>query len=839
MTERDDGPWQAASVHDDAPGDGDLAGDDPPTTRADDVQRVVLLDRVSGSAPTDFAPRRGDAAAGGVVVVATGADADRVRKLCHAHGLLVPVMATLAVVHDAMSVVVIGEPSPPAPERVVHVVRPALPDDLFVELLRALASGRAIVEPPAATTVASAASTSDPTVVEAARRLASVTDRAAIESITSDVIVGLTSADRAHCLFHDPVTGALWSEARRRGGGDARHAMSGLVGWAAQTGQTIHASPAGDDPRWLQELDDPDGKPQSRLLVQPIIGADRRVHAVLVAVRRWRHADFSDREQQALAAFAALAGPALDLAIAASQAPSQSPPRSQSPAQSPPRTPRSTLPGAMGPAPAMSPSSKSAVVVTPRAASDSRPPPVTARAGSGTAPIPIVGKRPAASLVPLVEEATRVDESTLDEPRPDERYSSESITSLPSPPSIARPGAPRPPSADPRSGPIAVAGSDDRQVPTADERSGRIPLAGKPAPVTDKRSGPVPLAAKRSGAARAATGSDARTDKHRRHQTSRGRATSEPRDLAVVANPDDAKRIDRIAKKARVELSTFGKLADAPEFYEVITIGETWSPTSDARIAYAARSTITDDQLADLLVGLTSGRAVAPAPVLTSAQSTAEARRSQLAFAAARKLAAATDLATAEEIATTTLHDLLDIDRAYCLFADPDSGALWSERRRRAGGDDRRAIAGIAGWVARTGRTANVARASADPRYLAPLDDPGGDPNSQLLLQPLVRSDDRVHGVLVAVRRPRRPGFTETDVALLTRFAALAAPLFEQLAVYLDTQLLVGEDTSTPSPLPAAPDPLWLAIVRGRHPLARWIFLALGLLVGLIIGLLA
>jgi hypothetical protein len=33
-------------------------------------------------------------------------------------------------------------------------------------------------------------------------------------------------------------------------------------------------------------------------------------------------------------------------------------------------------------------------------------------------------------------------------------------------------------------------------------------------------------------------------------------------------------------------------------------------------------------------------------------------------------------------------------------------------------------LAGIAGWAARTGRPANVPRASADPRWLAPLDDP-------------------------------------------------------------------------------------------------------------------
>src|SRR5690606_27851015 len=139
---------------------------------------------------------------------------------------------------------------------------------------------------------------------------------------------------------------------------------------------------------------------------------------------------------------------------------------------------------------------------------------------------------------------------------------------------------------------------------------------------------------------------------------------SEPRDLAVVASPDDAKRVHKIAKKARLELATFSQLADAPDFYQVVTLGAAFSPEHDRRIAYAARSTITDDQLADLLIALTEGRALDPRPPLTPAQTTAEARRLQVALAGARKLAALSDLAEAEDLATATLRELLDCDRA-------------------------------------------------------------------------------------------------------------------------------------------------------------------------------
>jgi GAF domain-containing protein len=788
MTDRKDGRWDDVrtrldpSLSDSA----DMSGEDPPTTRVNESQRVVLLDRVSSTALSDYAPRRSESAAGGVVIVATGSDGERLRKLCTKHGLLVPVMASLAVVHEAVSVVVIGEPSPPAPERVVHVVRSSMPDDELVDLLRALVTGHVIIEPP---TAANDAATSD-----IARRLSAISDRGTLERTTCDAIVALVNADRAHCLFHEPSTGALWSEAKRRSGSDDRRAMGGLVGYAAHTGLPIEASPAGEDPRWLQELDDPDGKPQSRVLVQPIIGADRRVHAVLVAVRRWSSADFSARDKRALASFAALAASALDVG-AAKSSPAPVPP---------PRPARTTMQGA---------GAKAAVVAAPRASTDSRPPPVTARGRTPSIP-PLtptsrvgVGTGTARAASALADE-TRVDPPPASE---EERYSSESITSLPSPPAVARPKTPATPA------PVVVEKPMATPVPAPPPR-----VRTEPLPNVERRVVPAPT----------------NPETVRQH----ARPATEPRDLAVVVNADEAKRVDRIAKKARIELSTFGKLADAPDFYAIVTIGEAWSQASDARIAYAARTSITDDQLSDLLVGLSTRRSVVPAPKLARPQSAAEARRAQVAFAGARKLAAEPDLASAEARVAATMNELLDVDRAYCLFIDPDTGRLWSEQRRRAvGSDERRAIAGITGWCARTGRAVNVPHATTDPRYLAPLDDPDGDPHSQLLVQPLIRNDERVHGVLVAVRRPRRPGFTETDAALLARYAALATTQLEQLAAYVDTQAMTGDEMGAPPAMPDAPapaptDPMWLQIARGQHPLAPWLFLIVGVLVGALVA---
>lgn len=275
---------------------------------------------------------------------------------------------------------------------------------------------------------------------------------------------------------------------------------------------------------------------------------------------------------------------------------------------------------------------------------------------------------------------------------------------------------------------------------------------------------------------------------------------------------------------------------DAPPYYRLVTLGETWSAETDPRVAYAARSTMTDDQLADLLVGLSRDRAPA-ALVAAKPQNAAEAKRVQLAFSSSRKLAQATDLADAETLTIDAIRELLDADRAYCVYYSNEDGTLWSETRRRARGDDRRAIAGVVGWTARTGRPANVPRASADPRWLGPLDDPDGDMHSQLLVHPIIASDRRVVGVIIAARRTKRPPFTELDVTVLERFAALASPLLEQLQLATVSQQMLRE-SSAPHDLPALDSPIQ-SLMRRLRSLPRWTYAVGGAVLMLVVVLLA
>src|SRR5262249_34668263 len=87
-------------------------------------------------------------------------------------------------------------------------------------------------------------------------------------------------------------------------------ATKGLAGWSARTGLPSRTSQAGRDPRWSADIDDPD--PTSQLLVQPVVGSDGQVHAVLVAMRRGRRSEFGDTEAALLARFGTLAAPLLD-----------------------------------------------------------------------------------------------------------------------------------------------------------------------------------------------------------------------------------------------------------------------------------------------------------------------------------------------------------------------------------------------------------------------------------------------------------------------------------------------------------------------------------------------
>lgn len=240
-----------------------------------------------------------------VAVIATGDAAARLRALG------ISVVATLAEAPGDLPVIAIGDPAADASDpRVAYVARPGIPDDQLRALLDAVARGTAAEMPRlAADTPASARRAQR--AFAASRRLASATDLRTTEAIAVECLQELLGADRAYCLYFHAGDGSLWSEALQHGPGDERRAIGGLAGWSAYTGLPAHAKGAGEDPRWFAPVDDPDGDAGCSLLVHPIVGADRHVHAVLIAARN-RGSVFGDAEVEELARFAALASPLLD-----------------------------------------------------------------------------------------------------------------------------------------------------------------------------------------------------------------------------------------------------------------------------------------------------------------------------------------------------------------------------------------------------------------------------------------------------------------------------------------------------------------------------------------------
>ena len=137
-------------------------------------------------------------------------------------------------------------------------------------------------------------------VLDAAHRLAVQRDLAGATRAIVAAAMELAGAARARCLFYEGSSGTLWAE------GEATEisAALGLGGFAARTGRPVVVARGERDPRYSRSADDPLGQGSERLLAQPLAGPDGHIHAVLIAVRDRRQAEFGQRELSLLATFA-------------------------------------------------------------------------------------------------------------------------------------------------------------------------------------------------------------------------------------------------------------------------------------------------------------------------------------------------------------------------------------------------------------------------------------------------------------------------------------------------------------------------------------------------------
>jgi len=124
-----------------------------------------------------------------------------------------------------------------------------------------------------------------------------------------DAVREFGEAERGYCVLVDAAHDLVWSES-----GDEREwsAERGLIGAVARTGGTLVVEHAGDDPRFVPSLDDPEGDGRQRLMLVPLCGDDGVVHAVLVAARSAATPAFGPRSRARLGEFARRAGPMLE-----------------------------------------------------------------------------------------------------------------------------------------------------------------------------------------------------------------------------------------------------------------------------------------------------------------------------------------------------------------------------------------------------------------------------------------------------------------------------------------------------------------------------------------------
>lgn len=157
---------------------------------------------------------------------------------------------------------------------------------------------------------------------------------------------------------------------------------------------------------------------------------------------------------------------------------------------------------------------------------------------------------------------------------------------------------------------------------------------------------------------------------------------------------------------------------------------------------------------------------------------------------AARRLAAPVDGWTATSIVEELGVELVRADRCRCLFFDAEGGELWRPPDPGSGASESvYPVAGLSGWVARTGTALRCEELGGEARFVAEIDAPASGGLARALIQPVAGARGLAHAVLVLVRDAGGPAFSDRDLAV-------AEHLAEHLAASLQRHVLrEAEDT--------------------------------------------
>lgn len=157
--------------------------------------------------------------------------------------------------------------------------------------------------------------------------------------------------------------------------------------------------------------------------------------------------------------------------------------------------------------------------------------------------------------------------------------------------------------------------------------------------------------------------------------------------------------------------------------------------------------------------------------------------RMQSALDAARGVALQRDLSDAGALVIETVVDLVDADRAHYLIYDSAEEVLRAGELDSIDERVESSAVGLVSFVVHAGRPVMRDRVEEDPRYEREADDPPGSGRERFLAVPMPSVGGRSRGVLVAVRAPHRPPFSEEDRRMLQMLAGHVGPIFTQLVL--------------------------------------------------------
>ena len=164
---------------------------------------------------------------------------------------------------------------------------------------------------------------------------------------------------------------------------------------------------------------------------------------------------------------------------------------------------------------------------------------------------------------------------------------------------------------------------------------------------------------------------------------------------------------------------------------------------------------------------------------------------------ASRRLGSQRDIGTAGRLAVDAVLDLVDCDRAYCYIYDSISESLWASGQGTDTGT-RSAIAGLSGYVARTATAICLPNVDVDPRFQRTIDDPDAQGGERFMAEPILSSDKRALGLLIAIRNAQRPAFEVKDTQGLAMLSTHFAPTFGQMALQTQIEHIFTEHNRPP-----------------------------------------